>query len=80
MEPGNSLTHKNSDPGKQTMSKLVARIQLFAQSERGAGLVEYALVALLIAIVALIAVQSAGEEVSSQFSTIASGMTDAGSN
>ena len=59
---------------------LTTRIIRFLAADRGASLSEYALVVLLIAIVALIALQVAGEEVSGQFSTIASGMQDASSN
>lgn len=43
-------------------------------TERGAGLAEYGLLALLIAIVALLAVQFAGGEVSETYSEIASGI------
>ncbi|GIU93093.1 MAG: hypothetical protein KatS3mg011_1999 [Acidimicrobiia bacterium] len=55
--------------------------RLFAyalQSERGANLVEYGLLVILIAIVALAAVQLAGSEVSAQYSEIASGLVAAG--
>ena len=41
-------------------------------SERGAGLAEYALLVLLIAIVAIVAVTTAGSELSGQYSDIAS--------
>jgi len=42
------------------------------ESDRGASLVEYGLVVMLVAIVALIAVQLAGNEVSNMYSEIAS--------
>jgi pilus assembly protein Flp/PilA len=42
--------------------------------EKGASMVEYALLVVLIAIVALVAVQIAGNEVSETFSDIASGL------
>jgi len=42
------------------------------QSDRGASMVEYSLLVVLIAIVALVAVQLAGSEVSESFSEIAS--------
>lgn len=42
------------------------------QSDRGASMVEYSLLVVLIAIVALVAVQLAGNEVSESFSEIAS--------
>ena len=41
-------------------------------------MVEYALLVVLIAVVALIAVTVAGEELSSQYSNIASGVASAG--
>jgi Flp pilus assembly pilin Flp len=40
--------------------------------ERGAGLVEYGLLLMLIAVVALVAVKAFGQGVSTQFSTITS--------
>ena len=43
--------------------------------EKGASMVEYALLVVLIAIVALVAVQLAGEEVSNTFSEIGSGLS-----
>ena len=46
-------------------------------AEKGASLIEYALLVLLIAIVALIAVTVAGEEVSNQYSIIASSVGNA---
>jgi len=51
----------------------------FAEGERGAAMVEYALLVLLIAIVALLAVQLAGGELSETYSEIASNLEDAGS-
>ncbi|HET9202265.1 MAG TPA: Flp family type IVb pilin [Acidimicrobiia bacterium] len=45
------------------------------QEEKGASMVEYALLVVLIAIVALVAVQLAGEEVSNTFSEIGSGLS-----
>lgn len=47
--------------------------------ERGASMAEYGLLAVLIAVVALFAIAVAGEEVSSQYSEIASHLIDAGS-
>jgi Flp pilus assembly pilin Flp len=44
------------------------------QSEKGASMVEYALLVVLIAIIALIAVRFAGQEVSTTFSEIGSGL------
>ncbi len=45
------------------------------QSDRGASMVEYSLLVVLIAIVALVAVQLAGNEVSESYSEIASAVS-----
>jgi Flp pilus assembly pilin Flp len=47
------------------------------QEEKGASMVEYALLVVLIAIIALVAVRLAGNEVSETFSDIASGLEGA---
>ena len=54
------------------MLAIWTRIQEQLASERGASLVEYALLVVLIAIVAILAIQFAGGEVSSTFSEIVS--------
>jgi pilus assembly protein Flp/PilA len=56
------------------MTKLIQR---FITDDRGASMVEYALLVILIAIVALIAVQLAGSELSEQYSEIASSLANA---
>ena len=43
------------------------------KSERGASMVEYAFLVILIAIIAFIGVQIAGQQVSTAFSTVANG-------
>ncbi|MGH7930430.1 MAG: Flp family type IVb pilin [Candidatus Binatia bacterium] len=48
-------------------TKLIA----WAKSEKGASMVEYALLVVLIAIIALVAVSLAGQNVSKAFSTVA---------
>jgi pilus assembly protein Flp/PilA len=50
----------------------------FADSERGASLVEYALLVALIAVVCIIAVQVLGKNASTSFSKTGSGLTSAG--
>ena len=45
------------------------------RDEKGAAMVEYSLLVVLIAIVALVAIQLAGNEVSESFSEIASGVS-----
>ena len=47
------------------------------RDDRGASMVEYALLVVLIAIIALVAISIAGEEVSETFSDIASGLSAA---
>lgn len=46
----------------------------WAKSEKGASMVEYALLVVLIAIIALVAISLAGQNVSSAFSTIATSL------
>ena len=52
------------------MSELAARWESF-KDERGASMVEYALLVVLIAIIAIVAISFAGDQVSSTFSEIA---------
>ena len=44
--------------------------------DRGASMVEYAFLVILIAIIAIVAVEIAGQEVSTSFSTIADGLAN----
>ena len=46
------------------------------KSDRGASMVEYALLVILIAIIAIVGVQIAGTEVSTAFSTVADGLAN----
>jgi len=46
-----------------------------ARDEVGASMVEYALLLILIAVVAFVGVQVAGQEVSNAFSTVAGGFS-----
>ena len=59
------------------MLALWTKVTSWIESEKGASMVEYALLVVLIAIVALVAVQIAGEEVSATFSDVASGLSNA---
>jgi Flp pilus assembly pilin Flp len=54
------------------------RVLKWLSTERGASMVEYALLVVLIALIALIAVQLAGQEVSGVFSEISSELANAG--
>jgi len=58
---------------------MYARLMRFLTKEKGASLVEYSLLVLLIAIVALAAVAYFGNEISSTYSDINSNLVDAGS-
>ena len=62
------------------MEKVISNIiQRILAKDRGASMVEYALLVVLIAIVALVAVQLAGTELSETFSDIANDVGNAGS-
>jgi pilus assembly protein Flp/PilA len=56
------------------MLALWTKVSAWVTDEKGASMVEYALLVVLIAIIALVAVSLAGGEVSSTFSDIASGL------
>jgi len=56
------------------MLALWTKVTSWMQSDKGASMVEYALLVVLIAIVALVAVQIAGSEVSETFSEVSSGL------
>ena len=53
------------------MNEIRAKLSTWVAGERGASMVEYALLVVLIAIIAIIAVTIAGQQVSEAFSTIA---------
>ena len=57
------------------MLALWTKITSWANEDKGASMVEYALLVVLIAIVALVAVQLAGNQVSTTFSEIGSGLS-----
>lgn len=52
----------------------------FADSERGASLVEYALLVALIAVIAIVAIRFLGDEASETFTTVGSSIQDARSS
>ena len=76
-EPGYfaRLQAKKTDPRRGSMLALWTKVTSWMREEKGASMVEYALLVVLIAIVALVAVQIAGTEVSETFSEIASGLS-----
>jgi len=57
------------------MLALWTKVTSWIQDEKGASMVEYALLVVLIAIVALVAVRLAGTQVSTTFSEIGSGLS-----
>lgn len=59
------------------MLALWTKVSGWLKEEKGASMVEYALLVVLIAIIALVAVSLAGQEVSGTFSDIASGLNQA---
>ena len=54
---------------------MLAKFRRWRDDQRGASMVEYALLLILIAIIAFVAVRTAGQEVSNAFSTVAGGFT-----
>ena len=54
------------------------RLMKFLNDDRGASMVEYSLLVVLIAMVALVAVNVAGSELSETYSEIASSVSEAG--
>jgi len=58
---------------------MYTKFMTYLAGEKGASMVEYSLLVLLIAIVALVAVTVAGTELSETYSEIGSNLVDAGS-
>lgn len=56
----------------------MTRLMLYINSEKGASMVEYSLLVVLIAIVALVAVDLAGSALSETYSEIGSDLVNAG--
>lgn len=59
------------------MLGLWTKLTTWVKADRGASMVEYALLVVLIAIIALIAISLAGQNVSKAFSTVASSLAAA---
>ncbi len=53
---------------------MMTKLMLWLRQDKGASMVEYALLVVLIALVALVAVALAGRELSTTYSEIASGV------
>jgi pilus assembly protein Flp/PilA len=58
------------------MTALLRRLRAWLSIETGASMVEYALLVVLIAIIAIVAVSIAGENVSEAFSTVAASLAN----
>ena len=58
------------------MLALWTKVTTWIKEEKGASMVEYALLVVLIAIIALVAIRLAGNEVSQTFSDIASNLSN----
>jgi Flp pilus assembly pilin Flp len=68
-----------NQPGEAMLRNTIQRVTLFLTTQdRGASMVEYALLVILIAIVALAGVAVAGTELSETYSDINSGLEWAG--
>ena len=55
---------------------LLNLIKASLKTERGASMVEYAFLVILIAVICVVAIGLAGREVSTAFSTVADGLTN----
>jgi pilus assembly protein Flp/PilA len=58
------------------MLSLWTKLTMWVKEEKGASMVEYALLVVLIAIIAIVAVSIAGQQVSTAFSTIANTLSN----
>lgn len=58
------------------MFELWTKMTAWAKEEKGASMVEYALLVVLIAIIAIVAISIAGRQVSTAFSTIANTLSN----
>jgi pilus assembly protein Flp/PilA len=77
IDPSNTLVGGTTPRRTQEVQPMLAlwnKILDWAREEKGASMVEYALLVVLIAIIAIVAVSIAGENVSEAFSNIASGL------
>ena len=58
------------------MFELWTKLTVWVKEEKGASMVEYALLVVLIAIIAIVAISIAGRQVSTAFSTIANTLSN----
>lgn len=62
---------------RQTVVRAYASVRAFAHSDRGASMVEYALLIALIAMVAVIAVTAVGNALDTRYDSIATSVSNA---
>jgi Flp pilus assembly pilin Flp len=74
--PAGNVALTTMQSTRATFMSLRNRLFESQKAERGASMVEYALLVILIAIVAFVAVRIAGENVSTAFSTVADGFVN----
>jgi pilus assembly protein Flp/PilA len=65
-----------NNPKEVKMLALWTKLSKFVREEKGASMVEYALLVVLIAIIAIVAISIAGRQVSTAFSTIANTLSN----
>lgn len=65
------------DRARNTIIRAYASVQAFAHAERGASLVEYALLIALIAMAAFIATAAVGNALETRYDSIATSVTNA---
>ena len=73
----NGHPYNKKDPNEMAILNQIAvliRARASVNTERGAAMVEYAFLVILIAIIAIVGVQIAGQQVSVAFSTVATGL------
>jgi pilus assembly protein Flp/PilA len=71
--PGRNPRQQTPRRRKEMLKKLMAKMQ----NEEGQGLVEYALIIVLVSIVCVIALQALGIQVTTVFNTITTNLTNA---
>ena len=74
MLPVRSSNEDTTNDQGGTVSRLWVKTSRWLAEEKGASMVEYALLGVLIAIVAILAIRLAGNQVSNAFSEIGSGL------
>ena len=74
--PIHTFEHSSYKEKEVNMLSLWTKLAAWVKEEKGASMVEYALLVVLIAIIAIVAVSIAGKNVSNAFSTIAGSLAN----